>query len=114
MILPHGETLIVWRRPARDRHGDTSYVEHHEIDSVAIVYGSQDEPNPGGDPTADRPLARYELTCYCPVGSDVLANDIVEPPGGQKYHVVGRPIRPRHPRSNNSPAVIVYARRIEG
>ena len=114
-MLPnlHGETVIVWRRPARDKFGDTSYVEHHPIDRVVIEYGSQDEPNPNGVPTASRDLARYDATIYCPLGSDVLANDLIELAGDQ-YHVVGRPQRPKHPVTGWSPGLVVRLRRIEG
>ncbi|MFI8976912.1 hypothetical protein ACIGO9_28800 [Nocardia asteroides] len=113
MMFIHGETVVVWRRPPRDRFGDLSFVEHHEIDGVAIEYGSQDEPNANGVPS-DKAMARYDVTCYCPVGVDVLANDMIELPDGDKYHVIGRPERPRHPRTGNSPGVVVRLRRIEG
>ncbi|NQE86648.1 hypothetical protein [Nocardia terpenica] len=116
MLLPnlHGDTVIVWRRPARDRFGDTSYVEHHTIPETVIEYGSQDEPNANGAPTADRELARYDVTLYCPVGADVLANDLIELPDGDQYHVVGRPQRPKHPVTGWTPGVVVRLRRIEG
>ncbi|WP_157978317.1 MULTISPECIES: hypothetical protein [Nocardia] len=114
MILPHGQPVTVWRRPARDKHGDTSYVEHHDIEGVAIIDGSQSEPNPSGVPSADRPLAEYDKTVVCPVGADVLASDLLELPDGLQYRVVGRPQRPKHPRSGNQPGVIVNLRRIEG
>ncbi|MGW4240912.1 hypothetical protein [Nocardia sp. NPDC004722] len=117
MLLPnlHGDTVVVWRRPARDRFGDTSYVEHHEIHGVVVDYGAQDEPNANGAPTADRELARYDATLYgVPIGSDVLANDLIELPDGDKYHVVGRPVNPKHPVTGWTPGLIVKLRRIEG
>jgi len=114
MRFAHGETVTVLRRPARDKFGDTSYVAHHDIDNVAVDLRGSDEPNPSGAPTLDRPLATYDATAYMAVGSDVIASDIVELADGTQYHVVGRPERPRHPRTGNQPAVIVRLRRIEG
>ncbi len=111
---PHGETVTVWRRPARDRFGDTSYVEHHEIRGAVLEFGGQDEPNANGVATSNREMARYDATVYVPVGSDVLANDLIELVDGEKYHVIGRPQRPKHPVTGWTPGVIVRLRRIEG
>lgn len=114
MSYAHGDTITILRRPSRDRFGDTSYVAHHDIDGVAIDLTGSDEPNPNGAPTLDRPMARYDAIAYCPTGADVLASDIAELPDGLQYHVVGRPERPRHPRTGSAPGVIVRLRRIEG
>lgn len=114
MSYAYGDTVTILRRPSRDRFGDTSYVAHHDIDGVVIDFDGADEPNPSGAPTLDRPLARYDVTMYCPTGADVLASDIAELPDGLQYHVVGRPERPRHPRTGSTPGVIVRLRRIEG
>ena len=117
MDFAFGETIIVWRAPAgRDKYGDRSYVEDHEIRGVGVEYRNAWEPPTTLHTAVDnREATVYEVRLFLPIGSDVLASDLIELPGDDlKYRVIGRPERWHHPMTGWDAGVRVYLKRIEG
>lgn len=102
-----GETVEVFRKKARDRHGDAldggteGYVFHHEIENVAIDELSSE------DLQDQRVGSETFVHLSCPSGADVLATDQIRLPDGDMYAVDGKPKRPRSPFSGRQPYVSV-------
>lgn len=115
MTFPHGESVTVLRRQARNKVGDATFDEHHTITGVGIDWAATDEPNSGNvAQDNNRELVTADVVLYCPWGVDVLSSDRIELPDGDVYSVIGKPARWRNPFTGSTPGVVVKLQRIEG
>lgn len=107
-----GETVTVFRKKTRDRHGDAidggtqGYVEHHTIDNVVIRWLDSED-------LADQRVGSVtSVRLSCPSGADVLATDQIRLPDGDMYAVDGKPKRPRSPFTRRQPYVGVMLKAV--
>lgn len=116
MFFPNGDTVTILRSGGRDKYGDTSYVESHEIHNVGIHYsdGRKVKSNDDESEVDNRDTFITEITLYCPIGSDILVTDKVELPDGSLCRVARKPLPFKSPLTGWSPGISVNVRLIEG
>lgn len=109
MRFPHGETVTIIRRPARDRTGDPESGANvsHTIEKCGIAWSSGSSAPGSTENTDRRETVESTVTLYCPAGSDIVATDLVELPDGDQYRVVGKPARWKSPFTGWEPGVVV-------
>lgn len=112
MSFPAGESVVVVRRPGRDKYGDqvAGSDVRTEYEDCGVADGSALGPETLGGHEA--PVVSDYLL-FLPIGADVLATDAVEV-RGVECEVVGKPFTWSNPLTGLSFGVVVRANRGEG
>lgn len=116
MLFANGDTITILRSGGRDKYGDTSYEESHEIDNVGIHYSDGRRVKSNDDESEIETRATFvtDIVLYCPIGSDILVTDKVELPDGSLCRVTRKPFLMKSPITGWSPGITVFLRLIEG
>lgn len=105
---PYGITVTVVRPAVRDRNGDVDpgSAVTFPVDGCARAWGMSTED------TDRRETALWDVTLYCPTGTDIRHTDkIVFPGDPTRYDVVGMPQRwDPHPLTGWQPDLSVVVR----
>lgn len=116
MLLVHGDTITILRSGGRNKFGDTSYEESHQIHNVGIHWsdGRRVKSNDDESQVDNRDTFATDITLFCPIGSDIVVTDKVELPDGSMCRVARKPFPQKSPFTGWSPGVVVALRLIEG
>lgn len=116
MLLTNGETITVLRSASRNKYGDTSYTESHQVHNVGIHYsdGRKVKTNDDESQVDNRDTFVTDITLFCPTGSDILVTDKIELPDGSMCRVARKPFPTKSPFSGWTPGLVVNVRLIEG
>lgn len=108
MTFPFGIQVIVHRATAPSRRGDPPAVTTHTIDGCAIAPRYSSEALDGRDTV----VVGRDL--FAPTGADIIATDVIEDPGGQRWQVDGEPGPWTNPFTGWTPGVQVALKAVAG
>ncbi|MBF6063020.1 hypothetical protein IU500_12410 [Nocardia terpenica] len=112
MNTARGVMLRVWRRGEGGKFGDGGALQDHEIGPCLIEWTDTDDAH-GGPAAGDsfRDADYSEGRVFAPVGSDVIAIDLIEY-DSVRYRLRGKPVTQRFAGSGCRPNLVFRIREV--